>query len=105
MAVYTNAMTTWCIEHIYSSGRGAKIIVGVLCIYAAFNCMHLRQVIFTGNFFTHSDFYLLLNKVEIDYFFSNAMLHLYAGIHFHKIKITVLINQKLDSTHTFIVYR
>src|ERR1035437_7945437 len=31
------------------------------------------------------------------------MLYLDTGVHFHKIEIAVLINKKLDSSHTFII--
>src|SRR5690606_33581753 len=57
-----------------------------------------------GDFFTRGNFNLLFNQIEIDYFLSNAMLYLNAGIHFHEIEIAVLVYKELYSSHAFVTY-
>ncbi len=67
--------------------------------------MHLRDNNFLpDNAFAACNFYLFFYKIKIHHFFCNAMFYLYARVHFHEIKIAMLINQKLNSTNTFIIY-
>src|SRR5690606_493945 len=86
------------------SWRWSEIIKWIFSIYSAFDRMHLGFVVGSGDRHTTSYLYLLFYQVEVDYFFSHGMLHLNARIHLHKIKVTVLINQKLDCSCTFVVH-
>ena len=65
--------------------------------------MHLREVCFTNDLLAAGYFYLLFYQIKVYDFFSYAMLHLYTGVHLHKIEVAVLINQKLNSTYTLII--
>ena len=74
-------------------------MVRIFSIYPAFNCMHLRKIIFTGDLFPCCYFYLLFDKIIIHYLFRNTMFYLYTGIHFHEIKIPVLIHKEFNRSH------
>src|SRR5690348_15567359 len=94
MTIYTYAMPAGLMEYCNFSGAWAKIIIGIFGVNTAFNGMHHRYIIFTGKFITCSDHDLFFYQVVIDHFFRYTMLYLYTGIHFHEIKIAVLIYQK-----------
>src|SRR6187399_737430 len=102
MTIDTNTMTTGLMKDSNFSWRRTKIIVWIFSINAAFNSMTLRIIIFAGYFFTHRNFQLLFYKIKVDHFFCYTMLHLYTGVHFHEIKIAILINKKFNSAYTFI---
>src|SRR5258708_31540974 len=82
----------------------AEIIERILSIYTAFNGMHCWLIVFARYRYPGSNFYLFLDQVEVDHLFGNRVLHLDTGVHFHKIKVPVLVNQKLNGSGTFIFY-
>ena len=104
MGINTNAMATRRMEISYFTRRRAKIIERVFGIYTALDRVQYRFIIFPGYRDTRRYFYLLFYQVEIDHLFGNGMLYLYAGVHLHKIKIPVLVNQKLYRSCTFVFY-
>jgi hypothetical protein len=91
MAVNTYTMASGGMQHRYLAGAWPKIIKRIFSVDTAFNSVHLRQVVTAAYFMACSDFYLFLYQVEVDHLFCYAMLHLYTGVHFHEIKIAVLI--------------
>ena len=52
---------------------------------------------------TSRDQNLFFDQVEVDHFFRYTMLHLDPRIHFHEIKIAVLIHEELNRSNTFII--
>lgn len=62
---------------------------------------------FTGrsiNMLAHCHKYLLAKQVNIIYHLGYGMLNLNSRIHFHKIKILMLINKEFYSTRALVIY-
>src|ERR1019366_2614335 len=95
-------MSAGCMQNGYFTGAWPEIIIRVLCIDTAFDSMNFRFVITPAYRHARGYFYLFFYQVVADHLFSNAMLHLYPGIHFHEVEIPVLVHQELYGTHTFI---
>src|SRR5450432_1972920 len=96
-------MTTGLVKHRYLAGAWSEIIIGIFGIDTALNGMSLRFIIFSADRFACRYFNLFFYQIKIYHFLRNTMFYLYAGIHFHEIKIAVLVYKKLNRSHTFIV--
>src|SRR5262249_31649124 len=83
-----------------------EVVIGVLCIYPAFDRVTARMSIYhmLGKVSTARDADLFLHQVATVHLFGSRMLYLNPGIHLHKVKITVLINQILDRAGIFVAH-
>jgi len=96
-------MTARLVHYCNPARTWPEIIIGIFSIDPAFDGMHTGIIIQSRNGFAGSNFYLFLDQVVIGYFFCNTMFNLDPGIHFHEIKIPVLVYKEFNSTHTFII--
>jgi hypothetical protein len=103
MAIDAYAMAAWLMQRRDTTWRWTKIIVWILCVDAALDRMHLRNIIFTRDLLAHCDLYLFFYKVEVDHFFCYTMFNLYTRVHFHKIEIPVFVHEEFHRAHAFIV--
>ena len=102
-ATNPNTRPAGLVQYSYAAGGRPEIIVRIFSIYAAFNGMHLRRIISAGYFLTFRNFYLFFYKIIIYYLFRNTMFHLYSRMHFHGIKIAMLIYKKFNGANAFII--
>src|SRR3989339_1277010 len=86
------------------SRRWSEIIKRIFSIDATLDCMHFRDIVFSGDWNARSNFYLFFDQVEVDYLFSYRMLYLYTGIHFHEVEVAVFIYEEFYCTSSFLIY-
>src|SRR5580658_2066370 len=88
----------------YFAGAWPEIVIRVFSIYTTFYGMYFWFVIAPADGHACGYLYLFFNQVIADHFFRYSMLHLYAGIHFHEVEITMLVHQEFYRAHTFVIY-
>src|ERR1035437_2041348 len=105
MRVNSNTESSREIKRLYLTRRRPEVLVGIFGIYSEFDSMSkwfTRQPI---NFFTSSHKNLLPDKIDTVNELCNRMFYLDSCIHFHEIKILMLIEKKLYCTGSFIINR
>src|SRR5688572_5153073 len=90
-------------QYRYLTRRGTEIVIRIFRVDTAFDGMHLWCIVLARDRYACSYLYLFLDKVKVDHFFRYAVLYLDTGVHLHKVEVTVLIYQELDSAHAFVV--
>src|SRR3982750_4399470 len=103
MAVHTYTMATRLMQHGDLTRRRTKIIVWIFSIDTTFDRMHLRFVVEPRYFLSHCNLYLFFNQIMVDDFFGYTVFNLYSRVHFHEIKIAVLVNKEFNSADTLII--
>ncbi|MNV87685.1 hypothetical protein D3C71_1818270 [compost metagenome] len=104
MGIYPYAMTTRRVEVGDFSRARSEVVKRIFSIDPAFDRVHIRQVIFSGDWNSRSYFNLFFDQVVVDHFFCYRVFHLDTGIHFHEIEVAVFINQEFNCSGTFILY-
>src|SRR5215211_4728457 len=96
--VDANAATTWRIIKIDPARRWLKVISGIFGIDTALDRVQPRFCVrdMPRKRLARGDADLLLDQVASINLLSNGMLHLNACVHFHEVKVSVLIDQKLN---------
>src|SRR4030095_5941108 len=97
MRIKTDSMTSRLMQYSDPAGTWSEVVVRIFGIDTTFDGMKFRIIILSCDGCSRSNFDLLLYKVIIGNFFCNAMLHLDTGIHFHEIKIPMLVYKKFNS--------
>ena len=105
MRIYTNAESTRKMKRFYISRGRSESSFRIFCIYPEFNAMTLRFFRKRLNFFAGRYKNLLPDKIYTTNIFCHGMLNLNPSIHFHKVEIFVLIQQKFNGPGTFIINR
>src|SRR5690606_25246994 len=103
MGIHPDALTLGTVKPGDLTRRWTKIVVRIFRINAAFDGMHDRYQVFSGDFFSHGYLDLFLDQIVVYDFFGHGVFHLDPGIHFHKIEIPVFVHQKFDGPHALVI--
>ena len=100
----SHAPAAWSIIKIDPARRWLKIVVWVFGIDPAFDGMQSRDRVrdVRRHGLAGGDADLLLHKIARVHFFGDRVFHLNAGVHFHEVKVPVLIDQKFNRACIFI---
>ena len=104
MRVDSNAAATWCIVKIDAAGRRLKVVGGIFGVDAAlhgveaWDCAHniRRKRLASG------DADLLFYEIASINLLGNRVFHLNACVHFHEIKMFILIQQEFDCARVLV---
>ena len=104
MRVNANAAATWRIIKIDPARRWLKIVGGIFGIDAALDGVQARDCAHNiwGKRLAGRNADLLLYEITSINLLSDCVLHLNARVHFHEVKMLVVIDQEFDRARIFV---
>src|SRR5690606_34684521 len=103
VAVDADTMSTRHVNIRNFSRRRSESVSRIFCIDPTLHGIHFRIIVCTRNRYAGSNFYLFLDQIIVSYFFSNWVFHLDTGTHLHEVELTMLVEEKLDGSGSFVI--
>src|SRR5690349_20209873 len=99
MAVHADTATSWLIIHFDATGAGSEIVEWVFRVNTAFDRVSFELYVALGvaKGFTHRNHDLIAYQVDTGNLLGYRMLDLDSLVHFKKVKLAMIIHDKLHS--------